>query len=262
MPWDRPANPILLTWLAKSDVAGEGRTAVVVGCGLGGDAEELAERGFRTTAFDVAPTAAAVARERHPDSTVDYRVADLFALPAEWRHAFDLVVEAVTVQALPPVRQKAAAGAVAELVARGGTLLVITVVRDGVTALKDGPPWPLRREDLHIFAVRPRTRRDRRRSVRERDRQSCRAALPVITAGPDDVRYGVFLTPDARTSAAVTTISGFIRAQFGLVSAGAFPPHVTLASHELHGQPDLRTEVEAFIRTSTCPARAGSRPPP
>ena len=46
---------------------------------------------------------------------------------------------------------------------------------------------------------------------------------------PDDVRYGVFLTPDARTSAAVTTITSFVRAQFGLVSAGAFPPHVTLA---------------------------------
>jgi hypothetical protein len=42
---------------------------------------------------------------------------------------------------------------------------------------------------------------------------------------PDpDVRYGVFFTPDARTSAAVTTITGLVRAQFGLVSAGAFPP--------------------------------------
>jgi hypothetical protein len=48
-------------------------------------------------------------------------------------------------------------------------------------------------------------------------------------AEPDDVRYGVFLTPDARTSAAVTTITAVLRAQFGLVSAGAFPPHVTLA---------------------------------
>jgi SAM-dependent methyltransferase len=155
MPWDRPANPILLSWLAKGEVVGEGRTAVVVGCGLGGDAEELARRGFRTTAFDVAPTAVTVARERHPDSTVGYRVADLFALPAEWRRAFDFVVEAVTVQALPPARQKTAAGAVAELVAPGGTLLVITGVRDGSTsiALEDGPPWPLRREDVANFAV-------------------------------------------------------------------------------------------------------------
>jgi hypothetical protein len=46
---------------------------------------------------------------------------------------------------------------------------------------------------------------------------------------PDDIRYGVFLTPDAKTSAAVTSITGFVRAQFGLVSANRFPPHLTLA---------------------------------
>jgi hypothetical protein len=43
------------------------------------------------------------------------------------------------------------------------------------------------------------------------------------------VRYGVFLMPDAKTSAAVTTITRLLRAQFGLVSADRFPPHVTLA---------------------------------
>jgi hypothetical protein len=42
-------------------------------------------------------------------------------------------------------------------------------------------------------------------------------------------RYGVFLRPDPRTCAAVTRISGQLRAQYGLVSAGAFPPHATLA---------------------------------
>jgi hypothetical protein len=45
---------------------------------------------------------------------------------------------------------------------------------------------------------------------------------------PDDIRYGVFLMPDAKTSAAVASITGFVRAQFGLVSAKRFP-HVTLA---------------------------------
>ena len=43
------------------------------------------------------------------------------------------------------------------------------------------------------------------------------------------MRRGVFLLPDARTSAAVTSITGCLRAQFGVVSAGRFPPHVTLA---------------------------------
>ena len=45
----------------------------------------------------------------------------------------------------------------------------------------------------------------------------------------DDVRHGVFLLPDARTSAAVTSTTGCLRAQFGIVSAGRFPPHITLA---------------------------------
>ena len=39
----------------------------------------------------------------------------------------------------------------------------------------------------------------------------------------------MFLLPDARTSAAVTRITGYLHAQYGFVSAGRFPPHVTLA---------------------------------
>jgi hypothetical protein len=52
-------------------------------------------------------------------------------------------------------------------------------------------------------------------------------------------RYGVFLRPDPLTCAAVTCITGQLRAQFGLVSAGAFPPHATLAgSLPLAGPPE------------------------
>ena len=45
----------------------------------------------------------------------------------------------------------------------------------------------------------------------------------------DIVHHGVFLRPDARTCVAVTAVTGQLRAQYGLVSANAFPPHVTLA---------------------------------
>lgn len=41
--------------------------------------------------------------------------------------------------------------------------------------------------------------------------------------------YGVFLRPDPKTCLAVTTITAAVRQQFGIVSANAFPPHVTLA---------------------------------
>lgn len=45
----------------------------------------------------------------------------------------------------------------------------------------------------------------------------------------DDVRHGVFLLPDDRTGAAVTAITNRLRERLGFVSAGRFPPHVTVA---------------------------------
>ena len=91
------------------------------------------------------------ARERHPGSPVDYRVADLLAPPESWRRRFDLVVESMTVQALPTEIRAAAVGAVGELVAPGGTLLVIAAGRTGDEALPAAPPWPLTRAEIDAF---------------------------------------------------------------------------------------------------------------
>jgi len=44
----------------------------------------------------------------------------------------------------------------------------------------------------------------------------------------DPYRYGVYLRPDPATCAAVTAVTGQLKAQYGFVSAGAFPPHATL----------------------------------
>lgn len=43
-----------------------------------------------------------------------------------------------------------------------------------------------------------------------------------------DIRYGVFLRPDAQTCWAVAQITRAVRQQFGLMSADAFAPHATL----------------------------------
>src|SRR5687768_9193611 len=57
IPWaDLRPNPNVVGWLDARGGPG-GRKALVVGCGLGDDAEELARRGFEVTAFDIAPTA-------------------------------------------------------------------------------------------------------------------------------------------------------------------------------------------------------------
>ena len=146
MPWDRTVPQVdLRSWAEREGLDGSGRRAVVVGCGLGADAEYLASLGFTTTAFDISPTAVEVARGRNPGSSVDYRVADLLALPAEWSLSFDLVVEIFTLQALPDPPREQAATAVTGLVAPGGTLLVVAFRYAGSDSAEVGPPFPLDR---------------------------------------------------------------------------------------------------------------------
>ncbi|MFS4505089.1 2'-5' RNA ligase family protein [Clavibacter sp. Sh2141] len=56
------------------------------------------------------------------------------------------------------------------------------------------------------------------------------AALPRDDSDP--FRHGIFLRPDPRTCRAVTVVTDQLRAQYGLVSAGAFPPHATLVGSQ------------------------------
>jgi len=154
MPWDREtANPLLREWTDRHAITGAGRRAVVVGCGLGADAEHLAALGFATTAFDIAPTAIEVARRRRPGSSVDYVVADVLDLPGAWSHAFDLVVESYTAQAVPDPPRSAVVHAVAGLVAPHGTLLAIASARAASEPAVAPPPWPLTDTEVRSFAV-------------------------------------------------------------------------------------------------------------
>jgi hypothetical protein len=152
IPWER-AEPhqLLNEWTTRSGVRGEGRKAIVVGCGLGADAEHVASLGFYTVAFDVSPTAIRLARQRHRGSSVRYVAADLLNPPADWLQAFDLVVEIITVQALPDPPRRRAIVNVGRLVGSGGTLLAIAW-RGGDQA-PPPPPWPLRRDEIDAFAT-------------------------------------------------------------------------------------------------------------
>ena len=152
IPWERSGpHPLLAEWSSAHALDGHGRSAVVVGCGLGYDAEHLAALGFETTAFDVAPTALASARERHPASRVHYTVADLLALPAAWAGGFDFVFESLTVQSLPIALHPRAIAAVCSLLAPEGTLLVVAAAREE-GGEGDGPPWPLTHGEIEDFA--------------------------------------------------------------------------------------------------------------
>ncbi len=151
IPWAlMEPYPDLLAWLDREQVSGAGRRALVVGCGLGDDAEELARRGFTVTAFDIAPRAIAACRRRFPASPVEYVAADLLAAPPAWRRAFDLVLENATLQALPWDLCDPAVAAIAECVKPGGAALVLCLGREP-DADRRGIPWPLSRAELAGF---------------------------------------------------------------------------------------------------------------
>lgn len=151
IPWAKlTVHPYLEDWLSSGNISGEGLSALVIGCGLGDDAQALANRGFKVTAFDISPTAINWCQQRFPDSVVNYVVADLLNLPAQWEAAFDLVVEIRNIQALPLNLRSTVITSVASVVAVSGTLLVINRFRE-TEVEPDGPPWPLSNSELAQF---------------------------------------------------------------------------------------------------------------
>lgn len=151
VPWaDGVPNPHLTAWADRERLAGAGRTACVVGCGYGDDAVSLAARGFSVTAFDLSPRAIGECRRIRGATGVRWITADLFVPPVGWTRAFDFVFEAYTIQALPLDARKDAPRACAELVAPGGTLLVVCRGREE----SDPPgdlPWPLTKSECAKF---------------------------------------------------------------------------------------------------------------
>jgi 2-polyprenyl-3-methyl-5-hydroxy-6-metoxy-1,4-benzoquinol methylase len=160
IPWahQRP-RPVVVEWLDREPPR-PGATALVIASGLGDDAEELARRGAAVSAFDLSPKAIEIARRRFPDSSVDYRVADLFELPPEWHEAFEIVVEVQTIMSIPPEHHEEAIAAVAGTVAPGGRLLVRTAVR-GEHEPTSGRPWALTPSELRHFEAMGMSERSR-----------------------------------------------------------------------------------------------------
>lgn len=148
IPWaDLRPNPNLIHWLDRERLEGAGKRALVIGCGLGDDAEELARRGFAVTAFDISHSAISIASGRFESSEVRYVVADLFQPPTDWTGEYDLVCEAYTLQVLPPELRSEAVGRIAAFVSVDGILLLIARARDEDDEPGD-MPWPLTRSEF------------------------------------------------------------------------------------------------------------------
>lgn len=160
IPWgDLVPNRYFQTWAESTGLKGDGRTALVVGCGLGDDANFLADLGFKVTAFDISPTAVNWAKRLYGDAGIEFKTCDLFKAPAEWAGAFDFVLEIYTIQPLPLAMRPTVVDAVAAFVANGGSLVVVTRGREDDVE-PDELPWPMSRRDLSRFEANGLTQTD------------------------------------------------------------------------------------------------------
>ncbi len=151
IPWaDLEPNKFLVEWAESVDLKGENRGALVIGCGLGDDAKYLDDLGFDVVAFDVSATAIVWAKKIHADTNIDFRVADLFDPPDEWKNDFDFVLEVYTVQALPLALREKSIDAIAGFVAEGGELVVVERHRENGEEPTE-LPWALSPNDLSRF---------------------------------------------------------------------------------------------------------------
>lgn len=151
VPWaDLEPNKFFKAWAEKTGLTGDGKKALVVGCGLGDDAKYLHDVGFKVTAFDISPSAIEWAKRLYGDSDVQFEVADLFQPYRGWLSAFDFVLEVYTIQPLPLEMRESVINAIAAFVAENGKLLIVTRGRED----DEEPvelPWPLSRHDLSRF---------------------------------------------------------------------------------------------------------------
>lgn len=151
IPWaDLAPNKFLARFAEQTNLRGNNRNALVVGCGLGDDARFLRDSGFKVTAFDISKTAIEWARKLHADTDIKFFAADLFDAPKEWFAAFEFVLEVYTIQPLPLRMRPKVIDAIASFVEFKGKLLVVTRGREN-DEIPPELPWALSRRDLSRF---------------------------------------------------------------------------------------------------------------
>ena len=149
---DLKVNPYLDKWLKQNPLNTEVKKAIAIGCGVGDDAEAMAASGYKVTAFDIAPTAIALCKNRYKESEVDYLVADLFEYPQEWFETFDLVYECNTIQVLPGKYRQKAMTSMVSLMSKDASLLVSCRSRNSGEQEKM-IPLPLDKKEIDGFKV-------------------------------------------------------------------------------------------------------------
>jgi SAM-dependent methyltransferase len=149
VPWaDLEPNPYFVKFAEKTNLQGNGRKALVVGCGLGDDAKYLHDLGFSVTAFDISPAAIDWAKRLNPE--IHFEVADLFSPPRGWLSQFEFVLEVYTIQPLPLEIRPQVIDSISNFVAPNGKIVVVTRGRED-DEIPLELPWALSRKDLSQF---------------------------------------------------------------------------------------------------------------
>ncbi|WP_017327542.1 methyltransferase domain-containing protein [Synechococcus sp. PCC 7336] len=146
-PWNRgEPSPGLADYLQAHSLAGD---ILVPGCGVGHDVREIAKYGGRVLGIDIAPTAIATAKTFPVTGNERYERADLFALPSDYSHRFNWVVEYTCFCALDRVLRSRYVEAIAAVLKPGGRLLAVFYINPDKTG--DGPPHGIEPEQLDVL---------------------------------------------------------------------------------------------------------------
>ncbi|MDJ0898148.1 MAG: class I SAM-dependent methyltransferase [Xenococcus sp. MO_188.B8] len=151
IPWaNLTVNPNLAQWLDANHIQGDEQTALVIGSGLGDDAEALSKIGFEVTGLDIAPSAIAWSQKRFPTSKVKYVVADALKFEKTWENKFNFILESYTLQSVPDYIRQQIMKNIIKYLRPLGTLLVICRGRE-ITEEVNDLPYPLTKEELILF---------------------------------------------------------------------------------------------------------------
>lgn len=154
-PWEKgKPHPALVDFLAENGpIGGE---IFVPGCGSGHDVRALSTPENHVLGIDLAPSAIEKASAFPKVGNEEYRLADLFALPAEWNDRFDVVFEHTCYCAIDPALRADYLEAITRLLKPGGRFIAIFFLNPDND--DEGPPFPVSVEELeerfnHPFAI-------------------------------------------------------------------------------------------------------------
>jgi methyl halide transferase len=144
-PWEKgKAHPALIDYLVENGpITGE---ILVPGCGFGYDVRELSTSANHVIGIDLAQFAIARTTSFPKVGPEEYRLADLFTLPAEFKSKFDVVFEHTCFCAIEPEMRVKYIETIVRVLKPGGKMIAIFFLNPDHD--EDGPPYGVLRSEL------------------------------------------------------------------------------------------------------------------